>query len=161
MTAWNRNTAKPLLSPSILYCTAIRFSNTLLRKRLPLFSIHYRWHFSDCSAAVDTSHTGGRVENSISPSSDLFLVNIHKLYEPMVAPILGRESNSQTATIFQRSCRKPTQQEAKHNSRSRTGVWLPCEPETSGRFVCESLWICGPAWVLPAASFLFHLRCIL
>lgn len=29
-----RNTAKPPLSPSILYCAAIRFSNTLLRKRL-------------------------------------------------------------------------------------------------------------------------------
>lgn len=53
----------------------------------------------------------------------------------MVAPILGRESNSQTTTIFQRSCRKPTQQEAKHNSCSRTGLWLPCEAETSGRFV--------------------------
>lgn len=61
----------------------------------------------------------------------------------MVAPILGRGSNSQTTTIFQRSCRKPTQQEAKHSSCSRTGVWLPCEAETSGRFVFVSR--CGSA----------------
>lgn len=88
----------------------------------------------------------------------LIFTNYTNLWEHQ---FFGRESSSQTTTIFQLSYRKPTQQEAKHNSCSRAGVWLPCEAETSGRFVSASRGSAGlPGFCqLPALDSIYIAFC--
>jgi len=91
-----------------------------------------------------------------------FLLIFTWLHKPVVPPVLGRESNSQTTSIFQHSCRRVTRQEAKHSSGSRTCVWLPCEAETSGTPHCVSYCVsAGLPGCCQLPALHSHLQCTL